>query len=143
MRKVRLKATDPRISVHLGRLEERQVKNEAALELRQYLSSLSMRIDVGVFHALMEIAKRHGVQDVMVEKAVDVMLTVDLVMMAQRDEFDSAYLLSADGGYTPAVAAASSLGKTVYVCSPAAGAQLARVAKAFIRPRAEWFSDCY
>ena len=138
-----LKATDSRISVHLGRLEQRRVKNEAALELRQYLSRLSVRIDVGVFHELMEIATRHAVADVMVEKAVDMMLAVDLVMTAQRDEFDSAYLPSADGDYTPAVAAASSLGKTVYACSPAPGAQLRRVAKAFIRPKAEWFSDCY
>jgi len=83
-----LQATDPRISVHLGRLEERQVKNEAALELRQYLSAFPVRIDVGVFHGLMAIAKKHAQLDVMVEKAVDVMLAVDLVMMAQRDEFD-------------------------------------------------------
>lgn len=138
-----LKATDPRISVHLGRLEERKVKNQAALELRQYLSSLSLRIDVGVFHALMDIATKHAIADVMVEKAVDVMLAIDLVMMAQRDELDCAYILSADGDYTPAVVAATSLGKTVYACSPSQGAQLGRVAKAFIRPKAEWFSDCY
>jgi uncharacterized LabA/DUF88 family protein len=138
-----LKATDPRISVHLGRLEERQIKNEAALELRQYLSSLPVRIDVEVFHGLMDIAKKHAVLDVMVEKAVDVMLAVDLVMMAQRDEFDAAYLLSADGDYTPAVVATANVGKTVYAFSPAAGAQLGRVVKAFIRPKADWFDDCY
>jgi len=138
-----LKGTDPRISVHLGRLEERLVKNEAALELRQYLSGLPIRIDVGVFHGLMDIAKRHGQSNVMVEKAVDVMLAVDLVMMAQRGEFDSAYILSADGDYTPAVAAVVGLGRAVYAFSPAPGAQLGNVVRAFIRPKADWFDDCY
>lgn len=138
-----LKATDQRISTHLGRLEERRVKNEAALELRQYLSSLPVRIDLGVFHGLMDIAKKHGQLNVMVEKAVDVMLAVDLVMMAQRDEFDSAYILSADGDYTPAVEAVVGLGKAVYAFSPAPGAQLGSVVRAFIRPKEDWFDDCY
>ena len=138
-----LKGTDPRISVRLGRLEERLVKNEAALELKQYLSGLPVRIDVGVFHGLMDIAKRHGQSNIMVEKAVDVMLAVDLVMMAQRDEFDSAYILSADGDYTPAVAAVVGLGKAVYAFSPAPGAQLGSVVRAFIRPKPDWFDDCY
>ena len=79
----------------------------------------------------------------MVEKAVDVMLAVDLVMMAQRDEFDSAYILSADGDYTPAVEAVIGLGKAVYAFSPAQGAQLGGVVRAFIRPKADWFGDCY
>lgn len=138
-----LKATDHRVSVHLGRLEERKVKNEAALELRQYLSRLPARIDVGVFRELMGIAKKHAQLDVMVEKAVDVMLAVDLVSMAQRNQFEAAYILSADGDYTPAVEAATNLGKTVYAFSPAAGAQLGRVVRAFIRPKADWFDDCY
>jgi uncharacterized LabA/DUF88 family protein len=79
----------------------------------------------------------------MVEKAVDVMLAVDLVMMAQRDEFDSAYILSADGDYTPAVEAVVGLGKAVYAFSPAPGAQLGSVVRAFIRPKEDWFDDCY
>lgn len=138
-----LEATDPRISVHLGRLEGRRVRNEAALELRQYLSSLPVPIDRRVFHDLMAIARKHAQLDVMVEKAVDVMLAVDMVMMTQRDEIDAAYILSADGDYTPAVAAVASLGKAVYAFSPARGAQLGKVVRAFIRPEADWFRDCY
>ena len=91
----------------------------------------------------MTIAKRHEVTEIMVEKAVDVMLAVDLVTMAERDEFDAAYILSADGDYSPAVEAATALGKTIYACSPTPGAALASVAKAFIRLRADWFGDCY
>lgn len=139
----RLRGTDPRISVHLGRLESRSVKNEAARELGQYLNALPVRIDIRVFHELLDIAKRHRSAEVMVEKAVDVMLAVDLITMCERDELDAAYILSADGDYTPAVEAATRLGKTVYAFSPAHGAQLASVVKAFIRPKADWFDDCY
>jgi len=95
-----LKATDSRISIHLGRLERRVVRNEAAAHLRRYLGSPPVRIEQRVFHDLMEIAARHESSEVTVEKAVDVMLAVDLVTMAERDELDAAYLLSADGDLT-------------------------------------------
>ena len=35
------------------------------------------------------------------------------------------------------------LSKAVYACSPAPGAALASVVRAFIRPEAVWFTDCY
>ena len=62
----------------------------------------------------MRLAEEHQNTTVMVEKAVDVMLAVDLVVMAERNEFDVAYLLSADGDYTPAVEHVRTLGKQVY-----------------------------
>jgi len=79
----------------------------------------------------------------MVEKAVDVHLAVDMVMMAYLDKFDVAYLLSADGDFTPAVKAVRSLGKTVFAASPLYGAQLASATNAFIRLDTKWFRDCY
>lgn len=79
----------------------------------------------------------------MVEKAVDVMLAVDMVVGAERGEFDAAHLLSADGDFTPAVEAVRAHGKKVYIASPASGAQLAKVASAFIRMDRAWFDDCY
>jgi hypothetical protein len=82
-----LRATDRRVSCHLGRIEPRTVKSQAA----------------AVFHDLLALARRHQRATVMVEKAVDVMLAVDMVVMAERDEFDAAYLLSADGDFTHAV----------------------------------------
>lgn len=139
----RLRNTDPRITVHMGRLEPRTVDNEAAKELRQYLHGLSVQIDRGVFHDLLTIAARHESTLIMIEKTVDVMLAVDLVTMAGRDEFDAAYILSADGDYCPAVQAATLLGKQVYACSPASGAALTSVVRAFIKPPAHWFADCY
>ena len=99
-----LERTDPRISICLGRIEPRTATNEAALELREYLSGLTMKIDPVVFADLSNIALRHSNATVFVEKAVDVFLAVDLVTMAINNAYDSAYLLSADGDFTPAIA---------------------------------------
>lgn len=139
----RLQATDPRLSTHLGRLEQRKVDSPAARELRSYLANLNKRIDREVFQDLMAIAKNHQSGFAMVEKAVDVMLAVDLVVMAERDEFDSAYVLSADGDFTPAVQAVRAHGKKVYAASALPGAQLASVVNSFIRLPTAWFNDCY
>lgn len=139
----RLQATDSRITCHLGRLETHLEKNEAARELREYLASLRVRIDKPVFHALMALAQRHEQIPVTVEKAVDVMLAVDMVEMAQRDEYDAAYLLSADGDLTPAVRAVRGRNKKVYGVSPAYGAQLGAAVNSFIRLDRAWFQDCY
>jgi len=138
-----LERTDPRILICLGRIEPRTATNEAALELREYLGGLTTKIDPTVFAALTDIASRHYNATVFVEKAVDVFLAVDLVTMAINNVYDSAYLLSADGDYTPAVAEVRSLGKKVYAASPLTGAQLARAVNSFIHLRADWFDDCY
>lgn len=139
----RLAATDPRITHYLGRLEPRKVDNEAAIELRQYLSGLKIRIDKGVFHYLMSLSRRHECVQVITEKAVDVMLAVDAVLMAERNEYEAAYLLTADGDFTPVATAIRSLGKKVYAASPAQGAQLAAAVDTFIPLSRAWFSDCW
>jgi uncharacterized LabA/DUF88 family protein len=138
-----LESTDPRISVRLGRIEPRTGTSDAAEELREYLSRLTIKIDPSVFADLSDIAKRHNEATVYVEKAVDVFLAVDLVTLAINDAFDAAYLLSADGDYTPAVRQARNLGKKVYAASPMSGAQLARAVNSFIHLTSEWFADCY
>ena len=138
-----LENTDPRISVHLGRIERRTSNNEAANELRGYLGALTTKIDQRVFADLSDIARRHCDASVFVEKAVDVFLAVDLVTMAAKDEYDAAYLLSADGDYTPAVEFVRGLNKKVYAASPLHGAQLARAVNSFISINSMWFSDCY
>ena len=68
---------------------------------------------------------------------------IDMVVMAERDEFDTAYLLSADGDFTPAVDAVRAHGKRVLAASAAPGARLAASVNTFIRLGPEWFSDCY
>lgn len=138
-----LQGTDSRISIHLGRIESRTAKNLAAKELREYLAGLKVRIDPTVFAALADIAKRHYDAIVFVEKAVDVMLAIDLVTMAISNAYDAAYLLSADGDFTPAVEAARALGKKVYAASLLSGAQLAKAVNTFIRLQPSWLDDCY
>lgn len=139
----RLRATDARISTHLGRIESRPTRNEAAIELRQYLANLKAQIPSPVFRDLMELACRHATSEVSVEKAVDVMLAVDMVVMAERNEYDAAYVLSADGDFTPAAEAVRSMGKKVYAASVSTGAQLARAVNSFIHIDRQWFGDCY
>jgi uncharacterized LabA/DUF88 family protein len=63
--------------------------------------------------------------------------------LAVEDRYDSAYLLSADGDFTPAVQAVRSLGKRVYSVSPIFSAALKNASNAFIPLRKEWFRDCY
>ncbi len=138
-----LSATDPKITHHLGRLETRSVDNDAGVELKRYLATLRTRIDTGVFRELMALAKKHECVDVTSEKAVDVMLAVDMVLRAERNEYDAAYLLSADGDFTPAVEAVRSMNKRVFAASTATGAQLAAAVNTFIPLSRSWFSDCW
>jgi uncharacterized LabA/DUF88 family protein len=138
-----LQNTDSRISVHLGRIEPRSGGNEAAKELRDYLLNLRTEIDPAVLSDLNGIATRHHDAVVFVEKAVDVFLAVDFVTLAINDAYDAAYLLSADGDYTPAVEAVRAMNKKVYAVSLMSGAQLAGVVNTFIKLPASWFSDCY
>jgi uncharacterized LabA/DUF88 family protein len=138
-----LKSTDPRISVHFGRIEPRAVSNDAAIELSAYLAKMQSKIEPSVSSDLNEIARRHSQATVYVEKAVDVFLAVDLVTMALADSYDAAYVLSADGDYTPAVQVVRGLQKKVYAASCLSGAQLASVVHSFIRLQRTWFDDCY
>ena len=138
-----LNATDKRITFHLGRLEPRRVDDPAANVLRKYPANLSTRIDPQVYKDLNRIARDHQNATALVEKAVDVMLAVDLVVMAERNEFDAAYLLSADGDFTPAVRAVREHGQKVYAVSPGPGAELGAVVNSFIRLKSDWFDDCY
>ncbi len=138
-----LSATDKRISMHFGRLEPHQVENEAAKEILTYVYGLSMKIDAVTFRELVDIAKKHRKTTVWKEKAVDVQLAIDMVVMANRDEYDVAYLLSADGDFTGAVNYVRSVGKTVFAASAQSGAQLAAVVNKFIPLDRDWFNDCY
>jgi uncharacterized LabA/DUF88 family protein len=129
--------------ISYGRLEERPVVNEFAKEVKKYLAGLTVRIDPAVFKHLIASAARHEHSSVMVEKAVDVMLAVDLVRMADRNEYDVAYLLASDGDYTPAVRTAMDAGKKVFAAAIEPGAQLAKVVYKYLPLKREWFADCF
>jgi uncharacterized protein (TIGR00288 family) len=111
--------------------------------VKRYLAGLAVRIDPGVYKHLIQAAERHAMTKVMVEKAVDVALAVDMVRMAERDEYDTAHLLAADGDYTPAVEAAMSAGKKVFAAALEPGAELAKVVYKFIPLKKDWVIDCY
>jgi uncharacterized LabA/DUF88 family protein len=136
-------AQDRRISAHFGRLEPRPFKNPAAEELLSYLIKLPIRIDTGVYKDLIELANRHRRGTVQVEKAVDVMIAVDMISMAEHDEYDTAYLLSADGDFTPAVKEARNLGRSVFAASPSFSSKLSQECNTYIHLDRGWFSDCY
>ena len=107
------------------------------------IANSQTKLDPGVASDLDAIAQRHCDVTVFVEKAVDVFLAVDFVTLAMSDAYDAAYLLTADGDYTPAVEAVRRLKKKVYAASLLSGAQLARTVNSFIHLQPAWFGDCY
>lgn len=137
-----LEGRDPRITVHYGRLEDRPTKDRAALELRRYLAALPNKIDAKLYKDLSKIAALSRVM-VTVEKAVDVMLAVDMVAMAIRNEYEVAYVLAADGDYTPAAELVRSTGRKVIAAAPRAGAQLAAKVDTYMRLKKSWFPSCF
>lgn len=77
------------------------------------------------------------------EKAVDVMLAVDMVAMAHKKIYEVAYLLSADGDFTPAVEKVREAGRTVFAASPAYGHKIGEVADKFIPLGRKNFRGCW
>jgi len=80
------------------------------------------------------------------EKQVDVSIAVDLVEMAHRDEYDTAYLFSADGDFVPAVKAVRRLNKKVFAVGASSperrhGRQLEAAANTFIPLKRDWFAE--
>ncbi len=130
-------------TMHYGRLESQPVESEAARELLEYLGQLKVRLDQTVYQDLVELGKRHRRTQVRVEKAVDVMVAVDMVTMACNNAYDTAYLLSADGDYTHAAEFVKQRGLKVFAVSASPGAQLARVVNNFIRVDLPWFNGLY
>ena len=138
----RIQNADPRITPHYGRIEERPYKNELASVLAEYLAT-TPGIDPGLQRDLGAMAAQYQKVSILKEKAADVMLAVEMSRMAWRDEFDAAYLLSADGDFTPAVEAVREQGKKVFAVSPLPCSALKGKVNAFILVPKEWFDDCY
>ena len=129
----------------LGRIEKRKSKNKLAGELREYAKDDAKYLSDRAHKNLHELAARHSNFHFYVEKAVDVMIAVDMVAMAVADDFDAAYLLSADGDYTPVVDFLTRREKKVYAVSTSVGRQLqsSLQPKRFIRLSRDWFRGCY
>jgi len=135
--------TDKRITVHFGRIEQHPTENLLAERILTYLADLRTGIEASVRHRLQAMAETHRKLPTYVEKATDVHLATDVVGMALKNEYDAAYILSADGDYTPAVELVRRQQKTVYAVSAQPGAELAKVVTKFLRIQPGWLDDCY
>ena len=103
------------VRVTWGRIQRNLIppqKNPALKRLRTILAEDGSRIPSDIREQLDELGGM-PVPDY-VEKKVDVAIAVDVVRMAYEDEYDVAYLLSADADYVTAVREAQRLGKVVF-----------------------------
>lgn len=109
----RIQNQDKRITVHLGRIEERPRENELSRALLDYLATA--RLDPAVRSDLVALASQHKMISFLKEKAADVML----------------------------VQAVRELGKKVYCACPLSSYALKAAANSFIPLKKEWFHDCF
>jgi uncharacterized LabA/DUF88 family protein len=133
---------DSRIQVRLGRIEDQPKRNRLAVELREFLGR-NPGLPESVQQELEEMASRNALVSLLKEKAADVLLAVDMCHMAVQDQYDAAYILSADGDFTPAVELVRETGKKIYAVSATDCAALRNSADAYISVDRAWFDDCY
>ena len=125
--------------VALGRVEKNTLRadtNPLVGLLREVIATRRPELPPAVAAELESLCD----QDVAyyVEKQVDVLIAVDMVAMAHRNEYDLAYLLSADGDFVPVVREIQRHGKRVFNASPWRGRQLAHAADVFIHLSTDW-----
>ena len=129
------------VDVVLGRIERRMLapdKNPLITRLKDLIAANRASLGDPLLGELQALCETKLPQ--YTEKRVDVSIAVDMVTMAYADQFDTAYLLSADGDFVPAVEAVKSRGKKVFAASPAVGRELQRAVDTFIPLKREWFS---
>lgn len=133
---------NPPLHLELSRLRRQTVAGSLGAWLDK-LPSRGGRLPEELESRLRNICARWRSNAVWKEKAVDVMLAVDMLAMAHRGEYDVAYLLSFDGDYTPAVNEVQKAGRKVFAVSPCYGVELAAVAHQFIRIRRDFFNGLW
>lgn len=129
------------VTVVLGRVEKQRVqpqKNPMQHKLRNLLDSHS-DLNPTIRDELESLISEETY--VYKEKRVDVNLAVDMVARAMKNEFDVAYLVSADGDFVPAVEIVKETGKNVVAATPGHGYGLKNAVNSFIRLPKAWFSD--
>ena len=129
------------VDVVLGRIERRMLapdKNPLITGLENLIAANRANLSDPLLRRLQELCEIKLPQ--YTEKRVDVSIAVDMVTMAWADQFDTAYLLSADGDFVPAVDAVGSRGKKVFAASPVVGRELQKAVDTFIPLKREWFS---
>lgn len=130
------------VSIFYGRLQSTPAKG-AARKLNRLLSRLPCDAPISseILQDLRRIAQSEEKQ--WIEKGVDVMIAIDMVIMASKDKYDVAYLLSADGDFTSAVQEVRNTDRKVFVASASPGYEISKVAYKFIRLRREFFNGCW
>lgn len=131
---------DRGVSVHLGIVRRNPMNHRFVRERKRLaarIAGYAAAIPSEVREAVEILCRSDDPQ--FIEKQVDTRLSVDLVRMAYLDEYDAAYLLSADSDFIPAVEAVQELGKTVFAASPAKAKQLAAAVDTYIPLRRGWF----
>lgn len=131
------------VRLFLGRIQQNRIlpdKNPALVELGQLLAQAPLETPPEFRSRLEDLRRRSFVS--YVEKQADVWIAVDLVSMAHRDEYDVAYLLSADADYVSAVREVLGMRKRVFPVRSWAvrSAELDNVAKA-IPLKGDWFEN--
>ncbi len=131
------------INIVLGRVERKPVapeKNPIQRELAKFLDSYSPLIKNSfVVNSLKDLISQTTYT--YTEKRVDVNIAVDMVVKAMKDEFDDAYLISADGDFVPAVQTVMEMNKKVFAASPLLGRELAKKVDYFFHLHPDWFSN--
>ena len=132
---------DQGVDVVLGRIERRMLdpdKNPLITRLKDLIAANRASLGAPLLAELQALCETKLPQ--YTEKRVDVSIAVDMVTMAWADQFDTAYLLSADGDFVPAVEAVRSRDKKVFAASPVVGRELQKAVDTFIPLKREWFS---
>ncbi len=111
-----------------------------ATDQDKFLSSL---YDTPHLEVKLGIWKQRG--STMVEKGVDVMLAVDLVTRAYKNNYDTAIIVSGDADFYPALQAAKDVGKQVEVAAfdTNISAEAARVADLHIKLTKTYFTGLW
>ena len=121
------------VRVCFGRVVTRSVdpaNHPISEKIKTLLETQVDNIPQDIHKALEEISSQKIKERV--EKQVDVHLATDLVDCAHRDQYDIAYLFSADEDFVPAVKIARRCGKRVVAASARPGTQLSDAVNAFI-----------
>lgn len=132
------------VVVFLGRIQRERMSPQARDErarLRHAFAGREQEVPQDLFETLRTYW--NSAPPVFREKGVDTRLSVDLVDLAHRDEYDAAYLLSADADFVPAVEVARRLGKTVVAASPRPGYGLTRAVDKYLKLTPDWFDGLY
>ncbi len=133
------------IKVSLGRLESRPPPSTGK-KLQRWLDAFQRRDGVDLPPSILDELTRivqSASAPILTEKAVDVMIATDMISLAYEDRYDVAYLISADGDFTPAVKKARNTGRQVFAASPLYGQKLAEAVDTFIPMNRAFFHGCW